>query len=254
MRARPQPVAQRERHVVFAHDVADVVEAFVEEALLVVRQAPAGHDRAAAGDDAGDALGGQRHVAQPHAGMDGEVIDALLGLLDQRVLEDFPIELRRIAVDLLQRLVDRHGADRHRRVAHDPAADVVNVTAGGEVHDRVGAPADRPDQLLHFLGGAGGDGRVADIGVDLHQEVAADDDRLQFRMVDVGGDDGAAARDLVADEFRGDEFGNGGAEILAVRAALSGAFQSPGAAEIFAMRNVDHLFGDDIRRGRIPSA
>jgi len=92
----------------------DLVETFVQEALLVARQAPFGHDRAAARDDAGNPLRSQRNVFQPHAGVNGEVVDALLGLLDQRVLEHFPIQLGRVAVDLLQRLVDRHGTDRYR--------------------------------------------------------------------------------------------------------------------------------------------
>ena len=94
-RAGAQAVAERERHVVFAHDVADLVEALVEEALLVPRQAPLRHDRAAARNDAGDAVGGERHVGEPHAGMDGEIVDALLALLDQRVLVALPVELDR---------------------------------------------------------------------------------------------------------------------------------------------------------------
>ena len=52
-RARPQPVAQREADVVRLHHVADALELCVEEAPLVVRQAPLGHDRSAARDDAG---------------------------------------------------------------------------------------------------------------------------------------------------------------------------------------------------------
>ena len=60
--AGAQAVAQREGDVVGPHDLADVVEVLVEEVLLVVGQAPLGHDRAAARDDAGDALGGQRDV------------------------------------------------------------------------------------------------------------------------------------------------------------------------------------------------
>jgi hypothetical protein len=84
--------------------------------------------------------------------VDGEVVDALLGLLDQRVAEDLPGQVFGLAVDLLQRLVDRHGADRHRRVAHDPLAGFVDVLAGGQVHHRVAAPADRPHHLLDFLG------------------------------------------------------------------------------------------------------
>ena len=223
--AGAQAVAEREGHVVGPHDVADVLEALVEEALLVMRQAPLGHDRAAAADDAGDAVGGERHVGQAHAGVDGEIVDALLALLDQRVAIDLPGELDGIAAALLQRLVDRHRADRHRRVAQDPLARVVDVAAGGEVHDRVGAPADRPHHLLDLLLDRGGDGGVADVGVDLHQEVAADDHRLQFGVVDVGRDDGAAAGDLVAHELRRDVLGDRGAEAFAVRrrAALARA-------------------------------
>ncbi len=180
------------------------------------RQAPLRHDRAAARDDAGDAIGGERHVGQPHAGVDGEIVDALLALLDQRVLVAFPVELDGIAVHFLQRLVDRHRADRHRRIAQDPFARVVDVAAGGEIHHRVGAPADRPHHFLDFLLDRGGDGRVADIGVDLHQEVAADDHRLEFGVVDVRRDDGAPARNFTAHEFGRDERGHRAAELLAV--------------------------------------
>ncbi|KAG1591861.1 hypothetical protein G6F46_014551 [Rhizopus delemar] len=134
--------------------------------------------------------------------MDGEVIHALLGLLDQRVAEDLPGECLGAAVNLLKRLVDRHGTDRHRRVADDPFAGFVDVLAGGQVHHRVAAPADRPHQLLHLLGDAGGHRAVADVGVDLGEEVAADDHRLAFRMVDVVGQHRTAAGDLVAHEFR----------------------------------------------------
>ena len=86
--ARAQPVAEGERDVVGLHDLADLVEVRVEEAFLVVRQAPLGHDRAAARHDPGDALRRQRDVAQQHAGVDREVVDALLGLLDEGVAAD----------------------------------------------------------------------------------------------------------------------------------------------------------------------
>ena len=85
-----QAVAEAEGHVVGLHDLADFLEVGVEEVFLDGGQAPLGHDRAAAADDAGHALGGHRHIAQQHAGVDGEVIHALFGLLDQRVAEDFP--------------------------------------------------------------------------------------------------------------------------------------------------------------------
>ena len=66
-RAGAQAVAQRERHVILLQQFADVLEMRVEEIFLVMREAPFGEDRAAARDDAGDALGGQRNMRQPHA-------------------------------------------------------------------------------------------------------------------------------------------------------------------------------------------
>ena len=150
-RARPQTVAQRERHVVGAHDLADLAEVGVEEVLAMMREAPLRQDRAAARDDAGDATGGHRDVAQQHAGVDGEVVHALLALLDERVAIDLPREILRTAADLLERLIDRHGADRHRRVANDPLASLVDVLAGREIHHRVGAPQRRPLQLLDLV-------------------------------------------------------------------------------------------------------
>ena len=209
------------------------------------RQAPLGHDRAAARHDAGDAVGGQRDVGEPHAGVDREVIHPLLTLFNKRVLVAFPVELDRIAVDLLQRLVDRHSSNGDRRIAQDPFARVVDIAARGEVHHRVGAPADRPHHLLDFFFNGGSDGTVADIGVDLGEEVAADDHRLEFGVVDVGRDDGAAARDLAAHEFRGDKGGQCAAELLAVGQCCFGALELLLAAEVLARCDVDHFLGDD---------
>ena len=188
----------------------------------MVRQAPLGHDRSAARHDAGHAPGGHRHVAQQHAGMDGEVVDTLLGLLDERVAIDLPGEIFGPAADLLERLVNRHGADRHRRVAQDPLAGLVDLLPGRQVHHRVGAPQRRPAQLLDFFLDRRRHRRVADVGVDLHQEVAADDHRLELEVVDVGRDDRAAARDLVADEGRRQALAAGDERHLGRDLALAG--------------------------------
>ena len=211
----------------------------------MVGEAPLGHDRAAARDDAGDAVGGERHIGEAHASVNGEVVDALLALLDQRVLVALPVEFHGVAVDLLQRLVDRHGADGHRRVADDPFAGVVDVPSGGKIHHRVGAPADRPRHLLHLLLDRGGDGGVADIGVDLGEEVAADDHRLQFAVVDVRGDDGAAARHFRTHEFGRHEQRHRGAKALAVIMRRRRGLVHLFAPKVLALGDVDHLLGDD---------
>ena len=134
----------------------------------------------------------------------------------------------------------------------------MNVAACGEIHHRIGAPADGPHHLLDFVGDGRRDGRIADIGVDLHQEVAADDHRLEFRVIDIGRNDGASASDLVAHEFARHEFRNGGAEALTVRNALGGVVERPFTTKILPMRDKDHFFRDDpctrefeLRDGRV---
>ena len=201
-RARPQAIAQAKAHIVSPADVADFVEVGVEEAFPVMGQAPLRHDGAAAADNAGDPVGCQMDVGQPHARMDREVIHPLLRLFDQRVAEDIPIEVFRHTAHFFQRLIDWHRADGHGTVAHDPFADVVDVAPRRQIHDRVGAPADGPDHLVHFFRNARRHSRIADISVDLHQEVPADDHRFGFRVIDVGRDDRPAARHFIAHEFR----------------------------------------------------
>ena len=176
--------------------------------------------------------------------MDGEVVHALLGLLDQGVAEDFPGQVLGLAVHLFQRLVDGHGADRHRAVAQDPFAGFVDVLAGRQIHDGIGAPADAPDHFLDFFVDRRGERGIADVAVDLHQEVAADDHRLQFGMVDVGGNDGAAAGHFVAHEFGRDDGGNRGAETVA--GMLAGEeFRQIVAALVFADGDKFHFRRDD---------
>src|SRR5690554_7805988 len=94
----------------------------IEEVLLMVRQTPLGHDGSATGNDTRDPAGGQRHVAQQHTGMDGEIVHALLGLLDQGVAEDLPVQILGYSTDLFQRLVDGHSTYRRseeRRVGKE---------------------------------------------------------------------------------------------------------------------------------------
>ena len=249
-----EAVADREADVIGGHDVADVVPVGVEEVLLMVREAPLGHDRAATGDDAGDATRGHRDVGQTDAGMDREVVDALLGLFDERVAEDLPGEVFGAAVDLLEGLIDRHGADRDGAITQDPLAGLVDVLAGGEVHQGVASPLDGPAHLLDLFLDGGSHGRVADVGVDLHQEVAADDHRLELGVIDVGRDDGAAAGDFGTDELGGDHLGDRGAEGLAL--VLEGQVMAAGRlrliggeAHVLADGDVLHLRGDDALLG-----
>ncbi len=177
--------------------------------------------------------------------MDREVVDTLLGLLDERVAVDVPGEVLGLAADLLERLVDRHGADRHGRVPEDPLAGLVDVLARREVHDGVRAPARGPRHLLDLLLDRGGDGRVADVRVDLHEEPPADDHRLGLGVVHVRREDRAPARDLVTHDLGRDALAQGdelhlGRDFAAARVVhLGDAAAGPGAERTAHAREPD---------------
>ena len=178
---------------------------------------PLGEDRAAAAYDAGDALGNQRQILDEHAGVNGHVVHALRGLLFDHFEHDFCVQVFD-ALHARDGFVDRDGADGHGRVAEDGFADFVNVAAGGKIHDGVGAVVDGGVELFEFFVDLGGDGRVADVGVDLAQRGYADRHGLEFGMVDVGGDDHASAGNFVAHQF---------------------------GRELFLVGDEGHFFGDD---------
>ena len=104
----------------------------------MVRGHPLREDGAAAADDAGDALGDQRHILDEHAGVDGEVVDALLRLLFDDFEVDIDVEVFD-ALDAGQRLVQRHGADGHGRVAKDGSR-IVGISPPVERSMTVSAP------------------------------------------------------------------------------------------------------------------
>ena len=122
----------------------------------------------------------------------------MLRLFDEGVAINFPGKVLGLAADFFERLINRHGADGHGRVAQNPFARGVDVLAGGKVHDGVRAPFGGPAHFLDFLLDARRNGAVADVGVDFHEEIAADDHRLGFGMVDIVRDDGAASGDFGA--------------------------------------------------------
>ncbi len=199
--AGTQAVAQGERHVVLPRDLQDLVVVHEERVLLAVVDHPLRVQGAAARHDASDAVLHQGQVLVEDSAMDGHVVHALLGL----VLDVVDEVVRGEVLDarhLLHGLVDGHGADGHGRGRDDGFADLVDAAAGGEVHHGVRAEVDGVVQLLQLLLDVGDDGGVADVRVDLAARVDPDGHGIERVMVDVGGDDHAPARNLVADRLR----------------------------------------------------
>ena len=110
-RARTQAIANAEAHIIGGHDVADVVPVRVEEVFLVMGETPFRHNATTTGNDASHARSGERHEAQEHTGVDREIVNALLGLLDESIPEDIPSEIFSLASHLLQSLINRHCAN-----------------------------------------------------------------------------------------------------------------------------------------------
>ena len=125
----------------------------------------------------------------------------------------------------------------------------MDILAGGEVHERITTPTGGPGHLFHLFGDGGGDGRVTDIGVDLHPKVAADDHRFQLRVIDVGGNDGTPCSNLRAHKLRGDLIRDIGAKAVArmLTQQFFVACVSPHLlqATVLADRNILHLRSDD---------
>jgi len=144
------------------------------------------------------------------------VVDALLGLLFDHFEHEVEAEIFRTP-DARDGFVDRHGADGYWRGVDDGFANFRNVATSGKIHDRVGAVVHRVVQLLQFLVDVGAGRGVTDVRIDLALGGDPNGHRLQIAVMDVGGDDAAAARDFVADQLR---------------------------LELFAPGDKSHLFGD----------
>ena len=206
---------------------------FVEETLLVVNQAPLAHDTASSADDATKAAVCQVYVLSADAGMDGEVVNSLLTLLNQRVFVDFPCEVFYTTIHFFQCLIDRYSAHGNGAVADNPLACLVNVGTCRKVHQRVTSPFAGPYRLVHFFLNGGCGGGIANVRVDFYGEVAANNHRLTFWMVDVGWQHSTSSCNLIAHKLWGDVALD--AQFLAVHVFADGY--------IFHFRSDDASFG-----------
>ena len=197
-----QSIPKGKAHIVLRENLADIVKTFVEKVLLVMVSHPLGKNRTPAAHDACDALGNHRKILNQHAGVNGHVVDALLGLFLDNFEHDVAVQVFD-ALHARNRFIDRHGPDRYRRMTHDGFANLVNVAAGREIHYGVGAIVDSGVQLLQFLIDIRCHGGVADVRVDLAERGDADRHRLEFGMIDVGWDDHSSPSNFVPDQFHG---------------------------------------------------
>ncbi len=125
----------------------------IQKALAVAVKAPACHNRPTTRHNACYAVGGKGYVLQAHTSMNGKVVYTLFSLLNECIAENFPAEFADIAAHFFKRLIERHGANGGGRVTQNPIPNIMDITAGRQIHNRVCTPANRPDQFFNFMCG-----------------------------------------------------------------------------------------------------
>ena len=195
--AGTKAVTDGERDIVLAHDVADVFPQSVGRVLFVVRDHPLGEQRSASAHDADQSILHVLQMSKTDARVNREVVNSLLRLMLQHLQDVVFGEVLDLPAD--DHRVDRHGSDRNVTVANNGLAAFVEVTAGRQVHHRVGFPPLSPLQLLDFLVGAGRNRRRAHVCVDFRLRRSTDRHRIQLvlQMLNVCWDDHSTGGDFV---------------------------------------------------------
>ena len=175
----PQAVAQREREVVRDGEFNQTVEEFVVGVFGLVARHPAGHKRAAAGDDVQLAALGLEpvHGVARDAGVQRHERDAVLGVFLNDVEQFVYRNVGEVLAGVLGvgcYLVNGDGSQRERRLRQNRFPHSVEVAAGREVHQRVGAGVLCHAGLAELQLDVGAVAARADVGVDLGPKALAD--------------------------------------------------------------------------------
>jgi len=114
---------------VATHDFTDLVETGHHRVVVVMGDHPFGEERSSTADDADQAFldGGQ--VPGANAGVNGEVVDPLSGLMFEGLQDDGFIEILDAAAD--DHRVNRHGSDGHGAFADEGLPAGIQVSTGG---------------------------------------------------------------------------------------------------------------------------
>ena len=195
-------VTQREADVVATHDFTDLVETGHHRVVVVMGDHPLCQQGSSTADDADQAFldGGQ--VPGANAGVNGEVVDPLSGLMFEGLQNDGFIEILDAATD--DHRVNRHGSDGHGAFTDQCFAAGIQISTGGKIHRRVRTPTLGPLQLLHLFIGSGRDRRGSHVGIDLRFAGTADGHRIELmgQVMHIGGNDQAAGSDLIPNLLR----------------------------------------------------
>ena len=205
---RTHGIADGDGHIVFMQDLENLIVMLVERVLVAGGLHPGEDERASAADDVHKSAGFLERLdgAAVHAGVDGDEVDAVLGMAADHIEEVLRLDGDEGLLQVADGVVHGHGADHGRRLLDELGAERLGFAAVGKVHDGLGAKLDGRIDLLPldgFVGKVAGD---AQVDVYLGAQALADAFGRQRRVVDVGRDGDAAGGDALADELRAAAF------------------------------------------------
>ena len=122
-----QTVTDGQCHVVTSHDGANTFPTFVHHILFVVNQHPLGQQTSTATDNANQTILDQRQVLLQNAGVNGEVIHALFGLVLQRFQNHGLVQIIKFAPN--NHGINRNGSNGNLAVANQRVAARVKIAA-----------------------------------------------------------------------------------------------------------------------------
>ena len=125
-----QTIAKTQGNIVARYYIADIIKMLVQETLLVVYQAPFAHNTTATTNNTAQTAIGQMNIVATDAGVDSEVVNTLLALLNQCVAIYLPRQVFYFSINLLQCLINRHCAYWYRTVTQNPFAGFVDIVSG----------------------------------------------------------------------------------------------------------------------------
>ncbi len=181
--ARTQSVPQRNRHVVLAQNLANLIPARVKRVFRLVVLHPLRHDRPAAGDDPHDALLGERNVRQKESGMKRHEVHALFRLFLYYAQKEFRIHDGDVARRARKRFIDGNRAEGNRRSLEHALPDGYDIRPDREIHDKIGAGFQGDGEFVQLVALPRTGRGTPEIGVDFRAEQPPHAHRMRIFMV-----------------------------------------------------------------------
>ena len=155
--ARTHGIADGDGHIMLMQNLKHLIVVLVERVLVAGGLHPGEDERAAAADDVHESAGFLEGLdsAAVHAGVDGDEVDAVLGMAAHHVEEVLRLDGDEGLLQVADGVVHGNGADHGRRLLDELGTERLGFAAVGKVHNGLGAKLDGRIDLLPLNGFVG---------------------------------------------------------------------------------------------------